>query len=91
MERAPITAVRVRSDKQWSAVDAPSPMELVKEAQDLVRQVVRILNDPICEQHSSLTLRMARAHALTLLDHLAELMDAPTSSPAREQISSEHE
>jgi hypothetical protein len=48
----------------------------VKEAQDLVRQVVRILNDPICEQHASLALRMARAHALTLLDHLAEMADA---------------
>jgi hypothetical protein len=55
---------------------APITAVLVEEARKLVTQVVILLNDPIHEQHPSLSFRMARAHALTLLDHLETMADS---------------
>jgi hypothetical protein len=48
----------------------------------MLMQVVSILNDPICEKHSSpgWSFKLARAHALTLLDHLATMTDSPRQS-----------
>ena len=75
MESPPITGVH-RSEKRRSAVGNLSSQELVKEAHQLVAQVVSILNDPIHEQDASLPFRLARAHALTLLDHLETMADS---------------
>jgi hypothetical protein len=51
----------------------------LREAQRLLTRVLGILNDPISEKHSStaLSLRLARAHALTLSDHLIRMLDSP--------------
>jgi hypothetical protein len=75
VESAPSTAV-LRREKRRSAVDDLSSEELVKEALKLVTRVVRILDDPVHEQRSSMSFRLARAHALTLLDHLATMADS---------------
>jgi hypothetical protein len=75
VESAPITAV-LRREKRRPAVDDLSSEVLVKEAQELVSQVVSILDDPAHEQRSSLSFRLARAHALTLLDHLETMADS---------------
>jgi hypothetical protein len=58
--------------------DDLSVRELLEEMQALVRQIVDMLNDPICEKHSrSASFRLARAHALTLLDHLKAMSESP--------------
>ena len=58
--------------------DDPSVRELLQETLKLVRQVVDMLNDPICEKHSrSASFRLARAHTLTLLDHLTRISESP--------------
>jgi hypothetical protein len=69
-ESAPITAVHRTKSEDFSS------RESVKEVHRLVSQVVSALNDPVFEQHASLSLRMARAHALTLLDHLEKMVDS---------------
>jgi hypothetical protein len=80
VESAPTTAVHGRTKKRSAALDDLSSQEALKEAQKLLMQVLRILNDPICEKHSSRgawSCTLARAHALTLLDHLARMVDSP--------------
>ena len=74
VESPPITAHR--SEKRRSAVGDLSSQDLVKEAHKLLTQVVSILNDPVHEQHPNLSFRLARAHALTLLDHLETMADS---------------
>jgi hypothetical protein len=74
VESPPITAVH-QSEKRRSAVGDLSSQELVKEAHRLLTHVVSLLNDPTHEEHPSLSFRMARAHALTLLDHLERMAD----------------
>jgi hypothetical protein len=61
--------------EQRSAVLAdPSSEEVLKEAGKLLVQILSILDSPVCETSSSArSFRMARAHALTLLDHLARI------------------
>ena len=73
-ESAPITAVHRRTEERRTNHDDLPIRASVEEAHQLVKQVVCALNEPICEQHSSLALRMARAHALTLLDHLEKII-----------------
>ena len=75
VESPPITVVH-RSEKRRSAVGDLSSQNLVKEAHKLLTQVVSILNDPVHEQHPTLSFRLARAHALTLLDHLETMADS---------------
>jgi hypothetical protein len=74
VESVRISAVHRRNEERRTQPDDPSIRASVEEAHRLVTQVVCILSDPICEQHPSLALRLARAHALTLLDHLQKLI-----------------
>lgn len=66
-------------------LDDHRAQEAVQNAQRLLVQIVTILNGPICENHRSAhwSLRLARAHALTLLDHLARMADSPSVSHER--------
>jgi hypothetical protein len=73
-ESVPITAVRRRNDERRTNPDDLSVRASVEEVHRLVTQVVGILGGPTCEQHPSLALRLARAHALTLLDHVEKLI-----------------
>jgi hypothetical protein len=73
----PPTAHLHRTEEPSAALEDISARAILKEAQDLLMQVLSILNDPICEKHPSAgwSFKLARAHALTLLDHLARMMD----------------
>jgi hypothetical protein len=55
-----------------------SAQEVLPEAQKLLLQVLGMLSDPIGEKHANNTLpfRLARGHLLTLLDHLARMMES---------------
>ena len=75
VESAPTTAVHRRSEERRTALDFLSSRDTVQEAHKLVTQVVCILDDPICEERSNLAFRLARAQVLTLLDHLANMLD----------------
>ena len=69
-----ITAVHRRNEERRTHPDELSIRESVEEVYRLVTQVIRTLSDPTCEQHPSVALRSARAHALTLLDQLEKLI-----------------
>jgi hypothetical protein len=60
-----------------------SPQAMLKGAQELLMQVLAILNDPSWERYSGTewSFKLARAHALTLLDHLARMAEPQKSSP----------
>jgi hypothetical protein len=73
-ESVPITAVHRRNEERRTLPDDLSIRASVEEAHRLVTQVVCTLSAPTCEQHPSMALRLARAHALTLLDHLEKLI-----------------
>jgi hypothetical protein len=73
-ESAPVTAVHLRNEERRTHPDELSIRASVEEVHRLVTQVVCILSGPTCEQHPSMALRLARAHALTLLDHLEKLI-----------------
>jgi hypothetical protein len=64
-----------RIEKRSVASDELSPEELLREVHRLLTHVVTILNAPIFEKdaRAALSFRLARAHALTLLDHLARM------------------
>ena len=72
-------AVRQSTEIRSVASEDHSSREVFKEAQELLVQVLSILNNPICESHPSAvwSLRLARAHTLTLLDQVAKLVDLP--------------
>jgi hypothetical protein len=79
VESAPLPAVQRRPEERSGTLDDLSSQEVLREAQELLMQVLSLLNDPICENHASATwsFRLARAHALTLLDHLARMTSSP--------------
>jgi hypothetical protein len=79
VESASSQAVGQSSEIRSAASDDHSSREVFKEAQELLVQVLSILNNPICESHPSAvwSLRLARAHTLTLLDQVARLVDLP--------------
>jgi|SRR6185503_12952127 len=84
VESSPIPALEPQIDERSAALDDRSPQEVVKEARRLLMQVLCILNDPICAKRSTAAgaLRLARGHALTLLDHLTSMADSPSFSVA---------
>ena len=85
VERSPIPELVPQTEERSAALDDRSPREVLKEAQKLLMQVLCILNDPICAKRSTATasFRLARGHALTLLDHLKSMADSPSVSLAR--------
>jgi len=57
-------------------LDDRSSQEVLVEAQNLLHQIITILHDPSCEgSGAARSFALARAHARTLLDHLARMMD----------------
>ncbi len=58
-------------------IEELSSEDVLREAQRLLHQVLCVLNEPVCERSSnaSWSFRMARAHTLTLLDHLARMAE----------------
>jgi hypothetical protein len=80
VEGARSTAFLHRTEDRTAAF---SPQAMLKEAQELLMQVLVILNDPSWERHSSAdwSFKLARAHALTLLDHFARMAEPQKSSP----------
>jgi hypothetical protein len=85
VERTPIPALEPQSDERSAAPDDRAAQEVLKEAQRLLMQVLSILNDPICAKRSTAAgaFRLARGHALTLLDHLTSMADSSSVSVAR--------
>ena len=79
LENAPTGVHQNRAPKRSAALHNLSSREMLKDAQKLLLQVLSILEDPICENHpsSAWSFRLARAHALTLLDHLARMSESP--------------
>jgi hypothetical protein len=76
-ESAPTRAVLDRTEPRSTPRADPSARELLEDVQDLLRQIVNMLNDPICDEHArGASFRLARAHALTLLDHLAAISES---------------
>jgi hypothetical protein len=57
--------------------------ELLEEAQGLAVQIERLLTSPGCQTTDSDTLRirLARAHTLSLLDQLSELLEPVSTKP----------
>ena len=84
-ERSPISALEPQAEERSAALDDRSPQEVLKEAQRLLTQVLCILNDPICAKRSTAAgaFRLARGHALTLLDHLTSMADSPSVAAVR--------
>jgi len=85
VEGSPIPALEPLIDERSAALDDRSPQEVLKEAQRLLMQVLCILSDPICAKRSTAAggFRLARGHALTLLDHLTSMAESPSVSVAR--------
>ena len=83
VERSPIPALEPQTDERSAALDDRSSQEVLKEAQRLLMQILSILNDPICTKRSTAagSFRLARGHALTLLDHLKSM--APSTPRQR--------
>ena len=78
VEGSPIPALEPQTEERSAALDGRSPQEVLKEAKRLLMQVLCILNDPICAKRSTAagSFRLARGHALTLLDHLTSMADS---------------
>jgi hypothetical protein len=80
MESAPTPVVHDPTQPS-AALDDRACREILEEAAALLKQVLTILGNPIFERHRSpSSFRLARAHALTLLDHLAGMADSPPLS-----------
>ena len=58
--------------------------DLLEEAQGLAVQIERLLTSPGCQTTDSDTLRirLARAHTLSLLDQLSELLETVSAKPS---------
>jgi len=69
---------RHRIGEGLTDLDDRASKEALKEAERVLMQVLFILNNPICENraNASWSLKLARAHALTLLDHLAAMVNS---------------
>jgi hypothetical protein len=78
VESAPPLAAHHWPEKRSAELEDLRSRDLLKEAHQLLLQILTILNDPTCRKHSSASwsLRLARAHALTLLDHLARMVES---------------
>jgi len=76
------------------ARDSDATRELLEEAHTLAMQIERVLASPSCQMSESeaFRVRLARAHTLSLLDQLAELLaprltrdsSPPQSPPLRD-------
>jgi hypothetical protein len=60
-----------------------SVRETLAEAQELAVQIERLLTSPRCDfpEADSFRVRLARAHTLSLLDQLSELLGPEDSAP----------
>ena len=89
VERSPVPALEPQTEERSAALDDRSPQEVLKEAQRLLMQVLCILTDPICAKRSTAagSFRLARGHALTLLDHLTSMADSHSVAFARAETS----
>ena len=85
VEGSPIPAPEPPTEERSAALDERSPQEVLKEAQRLLMQVLCILSDPICAKGPTAvgSFRLARGHALTLLDHLTSMADSSPVSVVR--------
>jgi hypothetical protein len=65
--------------------------EVLEEAQGLAVQIESLLTSPSCQTTDSNTLRirLARAHTLSLLDQLSELLE-PVSAPPASSVRAPH-
>jgi hypothetical protein len=70
-----------------SATSAPALRETLEEAQDLAVQIERLLSNPRCDfsEADAFRVRLARAHTLSLLDQLSELL-GPEESGLRQTL-----
>jgi hypothetical protein len=61
----------------------PTTRDLLQEAQGLAVQIEQLLTSPGCQTADSDTLRirLARAHTLSLLDQLSELLEPISAKP----------
>jgi hypothetical protein len=76
VERAPPSVVIHSAENRPASLDGPSSEEVLKEARKLLVEIVTILDSPNCESSGAArSFRLARAHALTLLDHLSRMED----------------
>ena len=73
------------TERRLVSRDNLSFRELIHETQVLAARIERLLDDPICEECTSelIRIRMARAHTLSLLHELAELVDPRDRGPVK--------
>lgn len=62
---------------------AAAVREILEEAQELAAQIERLLTSPRCNfpESDAFRVRLARAHTLSLLDQLSELLGPEDSGP----------
>ena len=66
----------VGNEKPPAPFDDSSARVVLKEAKGLLLQILTVLSDPSCNSSSAArSFGLARAHARTLLDHLARVTD----------------
>jgi hypothetical protein len=89
VEGAPTSAAHQRTEKRSAAPDDLPSQEVLRRAQALLMQVLSILNDPSCECPSRAvwSFKLARAHALTLFDHLERIAESVEVSAAETTMS----
>jgi len=63
--------------------NAASVRETLEEAKELAAQIERLLTSPRCNfpEGDSFRIRLARAHTLSLLDQLSELLGPEEAAP----------
>ena len=79
VEPAPAAHAPNWNEMGLPAIEDRTLQDVLNEAQTLLLQFLSLLDDPICEKHSRTVwrLRLARAHARTLFDHVARMIDSP--------------
>ena len=67
----------------WMRAQRERSRSLLEEAHLLATQIERLLNSPSCELSDSETfrVRLARAHTLSLLDQLSDLLGPTRAKP----------
>jgi hypothetical protein len=75
---APRPEALIVKEKGSVVLDDPSCEQVLKEARKHLVEILNILDNPACETSGAAwSFRLARAHALTLLDHLSRIEESP--------------
>ena len=76
MSPSSFPAILSQTEEASVTLDDRSSQKILVEAQNLLHQIITILHDPSCEgSGAARSFALARAHARTLLDHLARMSD----------------